>query len=425
MGERIKNFNNVMRNPKTRNGFFALVGVSAVMAIVGFVWVSKQKEKDTIPTNVNVATSPSITSIPGSSESQRYNEMVQKSNDAKTEGALNKGETFVPTIINNQFNAASPIDMLSLEEQKKREKMELDDKERQARDKMEKMALESLAPPPPPTVIAPPVQQPVVVAAPAPVPEEKKLKWTAEDYILIGALQESWKNKAPSSEFDYFGKQSQNRNQTVNNTGVSNSNSQLRTSNAQVSNVQVPDQKAGDIIHAVLDTGVNSDEQSPVMATVVAGQFKGAKLLGRFVRTNKRVVIQFNTMSVPNFPTSVKLNVVAVDPDTKKSNMATDVDNHYFLRYAVLTAATFLRGYSRAIANQGTSTTVTPAGTIIQTQDELSSSQINKRALGEVGEELASQTKQTINGLEPTVYVEAGTPMGLMFMDDFYLKQNR
>ncbi len=39
--------------------------------------------------------------------------------------------------------------------------------------------------------------------------------------------------------------------------------------------------KAGTIMFAVLDTAVNSDEPGPILATMVSGKYKGAKLIGR------------------------------------------------------------------------------------------------------------------------------------------------
>ena len=145
--------------------------------------------------------------------------------------------------------------------------------------------------------------------------------------------------------------------------------------------------------------------------------------MGKFAKTGKKVVLQFGTISIAGVPTSLKMNAIAIDPDTKRTSMATDVDNHYFMKYGVLMAATFLKGYAQAISQQGTTTTIGPLGNVIQTQGDLTNSQINRRALGEVGSELANQTKQSAGELQPTIYVDAGTPMGLLLMDDFYQAQ--
>lgn len=421
MGERIKNIEKLMQNANTRNKVL-VIGLVGLVAIGGGAYfVSSQQNKNKVETGVALTPAPTMNVTPGQSESEKYNREVQDYNNKRTTEALQADKPFVPTIVNNQFNANSPMDTLALEDQKKRERLELEEKERAERERMEKIAADSLKP------VAPPVQPIQIIAPPAvvnpPVAQEKPPKWTSNDYALIMGLQESWKNKSPNSEFNYFGQKPvvQANNTVTGNAGSTNGTYQ--TQSAQVSTVRVPDQKAGDILHAVLDTAINSDEPSPIMATIVSGQYKGAKLLGRFSKTGKKVVLQFTTVSISGVPTSLRINAIAIDPDTKRTSMATDVDNHYFLKYGVLMAATFLKGYAQAISNQGTTTTIGPLGNVIQTQGDLDSSQINKRALGEVGTEFASQTKQAAGSLEPTIYVDAGTPMGLLIMDDFYQSQ--
>lgn len=431
MGEKINNFNTMMKNPKNRNIYLALAGVGLVTLGVGFYFTSKSSEQNTLGAGAQVAGAPTLTAIPGSSDSQRYNEMVQKNNDNRTNQALESNTPFVPTIVNNQFNAASPIDMLGLEEKRAREQKELEDKESAEREKAQQLALEALKPPTPdPVPVAPPapitpVVAPVVAAPPAPVAPPPK--YTANDYMLIGVLQSSWRNYPPTSEKNYYGQEPENKGvATGPTTGIATSRvggvsqGMTQSSSANMAAVRVPDQKAGDIIHAVLDTGINSSEPSPILATVVSGQFKGAKLLGRFTKSGKKVVLQFNTISIPNYPTSTKLMAIAMDPDTRRSSMATDVDNHYFLRYGVLLASTFLSGYANAISNKNSTTTITPEGSVIQTSGDKTNKDINREALGSVGTELAAQTKSSISGLEPTIYVEGGTAIGILFMEDFF-----
>lgn len=427
MKDGIKNFKTMMQNPKTRNIYLALIGIGVVTLGVGWAFSSGNGKNNTMGGNAQVAGAPAMRAIPGSSDSPRYNEMVEENNKLKQAEALESNVPFVPTIVNSQFNAASPIDMLSMEDQKKRERKEIEDKESEERERMQKLALESLKAPEPapvePVIIAPPVIAPTPVATVLPpVVNQAPQKYSSNDYMLIGALTATARNYPPSSERDYFGKdaeKSNNASPVVAQAGIRQGSTQ--TSSAQVAQVKVAEQKAGDIIHAVLDTGINSSEPSPIMATVVSGQFKGAKLLGRFTKSGKKVVLQFNTISIPGQPSSSKLSAIAMDPNTKRSSMATDVDNHYFLRYGVLLASTFLAGYSNAIANKNTTTQITPEGSIIQTSGDKTNKDINREAIGSVGQELANQTKSQINGLEPTIYVEGGTAIGILFMEDFFL----
>lgn len=418
MGKRLKNFNELMKDPKTRNIWGILAGTAVFLFGVGYIMTKDNQDAKT-PVGATVAGVPTISAIPGMSDSQRYNEMVQERNEIKTAEALDKGTSFVPTIVNNQFNAVSPIDVINIEEQKRNDKLELEEKNRIEREKMEKLALEALPPAPPP--VLPPAPQVIKPVAQQPVDTKK---WNESDANLIGALQSAWRNKTPMTEFDYFGVKGEREErgmQSQSTQGVS----QVTSSSSNTSNVRVADQKAGDIIHAVLDVGINSSEPSPIMATVVSGQYKGAKLIGRFAESGKKVVLQFNTMSIPGHPVSVRLNTIAIDPETQRTAMATDVDNHYFLKYGVLLGSVFLRGYANALTKQNTIVTVTDSGNVIESKGQSTNSEITKEAFGEVGTEIANQVSREFGDLKPTIYVDAGTPIGIVFMEDFFLNRNQ
>ena len=75
--------------------------------------------------------------------------------------------------------------------------------------------------------------------------------------------------------------------------------------------------KAGRILYAVLDTDINSDyPETQVMATIVGGKFKGAKLLGTLSTgtdhngNNDRVMLKFTTMSMKQWPNSISVAAV-------------------------------------------------------------------------------------------------------------------
>jgi len=80
-----------------------------------------------------------------------------------------------------------------------------------------------------------------------------------------------------------------------------------------------------------------------------------------------------------------------------------------------LMASSFLEGYSEAVRNAGT--TVLNAGTTTTTTDALSSSERLMVGLGEVGKQLGANMKDTFNR-KPTVKVDAGVGMGLLFVSN-------
>ncbi len=186
---------------------------------------------------------------------------------------------------------------------------------------------------------------------------------------------------------------------------------------------QAADVKAGDIMFAILTTAVNSDNPStPVMARIVQGKFKGAKLLGRLTREQDRVILSFNLMNLPSLPRSIAINAVAIDPQTAQAALASDVDHHYLQRYGGLFAATFLEGYGQAITDSGATTTVSING-ITRTNQEFSPREELTIALGNTGSAFGDVFRQSFNR-PPTVTVDSGIGIGILFLSDVTVQAN-
>lgn len=177
--------------------------------------------------------------------------------------------------------------------------------------------------------------------------------------------------------------------------------------------------KAGTIFFGVMDTAVNSDEKGPILATIVSGKYRGGKLLGSFQHQGQQesVIMNFNKMTVPKRAKSFGVEVVAIDPETARTALATDVDHHYLLRYGSLFAASFMQGYGQAITQQGTTTTSPLTGTTTTTTPPLTGEEQFYAALGEVGKQWANAVRPYFN-TPYTVTVDQGTSVGLLFLSD-------
>jgi intracellular multiplication protein IcmE len=175
--------------------------------------------------------------------------------------------------------------------------------------------------------------------------------------------------------------------------------------------------KAGTIFYAVLDTGINSDEQSPILATIVQGKYKGAKVLGKFDRVEKKVVLQFTTINVPGLDHSILIDAYAIDPNTARTALASDVDSHYFLRYGMLFASSFVAGLGDAITDSGSVSINFSDGSVSTQNSTLDTKEKLLSALGEVGTKFGDETSSFID-TPPTVKVDAGSTIGLLLMKD-------
>lgn len=188
--------------------------------------------------------------------------------------------------------------------------------------------------------------------------------------------------------------------------------------NQQAVNPNVDIIKAGTILFAVLDTGVNSDEKSPIMATIVDGDLKGAKILGDFRRVEKKVVLQFSLLSVQRLPSSIAINAVAIDPNTARTALVSHVDSHYMLRFGTAFAASFASGVGQAMQNSANSVTInTSTGQSINLNGSMSAGKAAVVGLGEVGNKF-STLLAPLASTPPTVEVNAGSGLGILLMAD-------
>ena len=181
--------------------------------------------------------------------------------------------------------------------------------------------------------------------------------------------------------------------------------------------------KTGDVLFAVLDTSVNSDEPGPILATIVSGKLKGAKLIGSFnMPTNAdKMVISFNTMSAPGAPKTISISAYAIDPNTARTALAGRTNHHYLLRYGSLFASSFLEGFGNAFQSANTTVTIggTGGGQNITVQNgvgrsALENAVIGLATLGKAWGQVAQQQFST----PTTVEVYSGTGLGILFTQD-------
>ncbi len=184
------------------------------------------------------------------------------------------------------------------------------------------------------------------------------------------------------------------------------------------------DLKAGTIVFAVLETAINSDEPGPILARVVDNsKLKGATLIGTMSVNNERsqkIALQFQTMNFPDQDFSNAINAVAVDPQTARTAIASNVDNHYLLRWGSLFASSFLQGYTQAVAQSGSTvqTITSPTATATTTnRPSMSPKQQIFQGVSEIGKawtDIASKNSE----IKPTITVDAGTSIGVLIISD-------
>ena len=165
------------------------------------------------------------------------------------------------------------------------------------------------------------------------------------------------------------------------------------------------------VYYGLLRVYISSDEPGPVVVSVKEGDLNGARLIGGFKRADEKVVIHFDRMTFKGAWYTV--DAYAIDPDTGRLGLATDVDRRTFTRWAALLGSAVLQGAQRAYLSQGTQSSYLWGQT---TTHDFDDREILGIALGEIG----TRTRQTANDYfnrPPTVYVDPAIQLvGVLFM---------
>ncbi|MFG6375856.1 MAG: DotG/IcmE/VirB10 family protein [Desulfovibrio sp.] len=364
------NFRKIITMEKGRR--YLVFGGLAIVAILGSaagLYLHGLSDKPEANTQIAKAQMERISGQAGGQGSAEYNDKLQKHDDEQAMAALKGGESFVPTPV----GVKHPV-----------------------------VGKKESTPPPAPKVAkvkTAPVQKPK--------PDTANYKRMLEDLEALDAKLASATSGTGQIVYqkDFPKEQAQEAQQAV---------------PASASHPVDPktDLKPGDLLYAVIDTGVNSDVPSAVMATVAQGKYRNSRLLGSFQRHDERMVLAFTRAILPT-GSSVQLEAYAIDPNTSEASVASSVDTHFFSRWGGLVASAFLEGLGSAKRYSGASSTMYGYGNNASDQmvwGNYSPEDQAWIAAGKVGEK-ASKIFEKNFDRPPTVRLESGTAVGILIIN--------
>ena len=362
---------------KRRFIMFCILGLVIATVIVFASFTLFAPEKPPATATVAGTRSESISGKAGGEGSEEYNKKLETHDARRANAALQAGDSFVPTPDGNRSSVVG----------KKPDT------------------------PPPPPAVAP------VRTAPVQVPrtDNTMLKRMMEDLAAldtklaaasVGTGQIVWLR-----DFSADAREAAPIEKTV----------ALSQTAAGLPGLSI---KPGDLLYAVVDTGVNSDVPSAVMATIASGKYRNTRLLGGFQRHDERIVLAFTRAILPTGE-SVQLEAYAVDPATTEASVASRVDTHFFSRWGGLVASAFLEGLGSAKRYSGSQSTIygtnngdTTDQMVWNTYSVADQAWI---AAGKVGEKAGKIFERNFER-PPTVFLESGTPVGILVLN---VKENR
>ncbi len=355
---------------KRRFIVFCLSGIALVTAILVASFMLFTPEQSASSSQIVQSREDAIQGGVGGSGSAEYNKKLEEHDTQQADIALQAGESFVPTPVGQRQSVVQRKD--------------------------------DTPPPPPPVaqVRTAPVQQ-------APRNNSAMLKTMMEDLATLDSRLASYSVSTGQIAYIY--------NFDDIPPPTENAISILQT---PIEGTAKLDIQTGDILYAIVDTGVNSDVPSAVMATVVSGKYKNTRLLGSFQRFEQRLVLTFSRAMLPDGK-SIQLEAYAIDPKTTEASVASSVDTHFFSRWGGLVAASFLEGLSTAKRYSGAESTV--YSNALQASDQMlwntySTADQLWIAAGKVGERAGEILEKNFDR-PPTVYLESGEAIGVLVLN--------
>jgi intracellular multiplication protein IcmE len=171
---------------------------------------------------------------------------------------------------------------------------------------------------------------------------------------------------------------------------------------------------AGTIAYAQVLTQANSDVPGPVLAEIASGPLQGGRAIGQFQVAQRHLVLQFNR--VVKDGVEYQTQAFALDPATTLPGVVTDIDRHYFSRVFLPAAASFIEGFAEAATQQDSTVVVTNGTAVTTNNNDLDTRQEILRGVNEGAGELSNVLDQDFGNRPVTIKVEAGTRIGLMFV---------
>lgn len=175
------------------------------------------------------------------------------------------------------------------------------------------------------------------------------------------------------------------------------------------------DMNVGDVLYIRNDVYVNSNTPgTPVMATVLSGKYFGAKVLGKFAASEENLIIIFDRLS--HNGTVYDFEGYAVNAENAKAGVASNVNTHFFERWASLVASSFLEGFGEAVENTGSY--VTHSNSISSTEQIIRDYSFEDQAwiaAGKVGEKMGDIALRNFDK-KPTITLNVGQDMGMIVL---------
>lgn len=366
-------------NHAKRNLLIGLGAVGAVLVIfyILFTWVFSQDPDAGANSSVG---SVNATGAGGrqSSESEYYSSLLENYNQDNAERAQNAGSSY--------------LSVLSARE--------------------EQVELEPEAEPEPL-----PVQQPVYYPPPPPRHQQQQTQQRQPSDALMSNVQGMMASWTPGSSqlANTVEWQTEEQISHMRNTAEPSNQAQTQDQNTALEHRIIDDYA---VLSALLDTEIDTDENSLVVAEVPAGPYAGARFYASgYRRLENTVDFTFTAMRWQG--RSYAVNAKPVDIDTNRTALSGDVSSRYWTRIGIPSIA---RGIARAgqlYEDSSKVTVVSGLGTVVSGSDgrRVSDREVTGAFVGGIADQTANVLEQDASRIPiKQVLIPRNTTIGIQII---------
>lgn len=352
-----------------------------------------------------------VKSVPGGDASEAYREKMREKNRREAQRAQQEGESFMPSVAGNLSEKEHAIQIPNRQQEekqpedtgqeKKREPslkkvraMERRMKEMQERIRTLQQRQQSFS-----------KLDRSRPGAPDRTYEEKMRQYETQ----LARISDEMKERRTSHEIQVFAV-SDDQGREPERAGVCKSGV---SGPGETGGGPDPEINSGDILYARNEILLNSDAPGPAHATVLSGDYKGAKLLGGFKKQHNYLHLDFNRLILPD-GREYEIESVAIDPEIPASAVRSDVNRHILSRWGGLMAASFLAGFGEAARESGSQISHSD-GESYKSYPEMDTTEQLWSAAGRVGEELSSILRRNFDR-PSTVTLDPDTNIGVLIL---------
>lgn len=176
--------------------------------------------------------------------------------------------------------------------------------------------------------------------------------------------------------------------------------------------------KTGDRVYASIDMSINTDEQSPVIATILSGKANGWTMFGvTRLNSNNTISIEFNKVALPSGK-SAAISAFAIDPVTGRTSISGSVDHKILERFVAPALVAGMNAYGQIVSKQGSQQTVAPTTGVATVTQNLTAKQIRSAAIGAGVGSIAGSLAEDAKAAKPSVSTKSNLGIEVLFMNE-------